>query len=177
MGTEIERKYLIREGSVNYATDALLQIYHSIEAVMSDVLVNGKQIQQGYLSLDSGSELSDKLDMNVDFDPTEARIRDKGGKMFFTLKGKGGLSRNELEVEIDRTVFDEYWSKTEGKRVQKYRLAVPFEDHTLEIDVYTDRLLVVAEIEVPTLEEAQRLSAIGKDVTEDKAYKNRNLAK
>jgi len=37
--------------------------------------------------------------------------------------------------------------------------------------------LILAEIEVPSLEDAKRLKPIGKDVTDDEQYKNKNLAK
>jgi len=174
---EIEKKYLIRENGSDYATDILFQMYSSVQAVAASVLMKGKPIHQGYLALDSGLELSDILKLNPDFEPSEARLRDKCGEMFFTLKGNGGLSRNELAVEINKSVFDKYWPETKGKRVQKIRLAVPFEGHTLEIDLYTDRDLIVAEVEVPTAKDAQRLSPLGKDITNDKTYKNKNLAK
>ncbi len=178
MAYEIEKKYLIRENGTDYATEALSQLYLSVQALIKDVLQNGKLIRQGYLPLEKGSELSDSLGMDVDFDPSEVRLRDKAGTFYFiTLKGSGGLSRNELETEIGQDIFNEYWSETEGRRVEKVRLNRPFEGHTAEIDVYTDRDLIVAEVEVPTIQDAERLSALGKDVTNNKAYKNKNLAK
>ena len=177
MAQEIEKKYLIREGSTNYATEALLQMYSSVQALKDDVLKNGKPIRQGYLSLDSSLELSDKLNMTVDFDPNEARLRDNDRTLYFTLKSRGTLSRNESEVEVNQNIFNKYWPKTEGKKVEKVRLSRAFEGHTVEIDVYTDRDLIIAEVEVPTVEQAERLSALGKDVTSNKAYQNKNLAK
>ena len=140
------------------------------------MLQNGKSIRQGYRPLGAGTELSDRLGMNVDFTPSEARLRDKAGTLYFTLKGTGGLSRSELEVEVKQNVFNEFWGKTDGRRVEKVRLNVPFKVYTAEIDVYTDRDLVVVEVEVPTVEEANKLPPLGKDVTSDKSYKNKNLA-
>ena len=177
MGKEIEKKYLIRENGIEHASEALLQMYNSVEALKKDVLQNGKSIRQGYLPLYAGLKLSDKLGMNADFDFNEARLRDKAGKFYFTLKGSGGLSRNELETKIEQEVFDEYWPMTKGNRVEKVRLNMPFEGHTLEIDVYTDRDLIIAEVEVPTTDAAKKLSSLGKDVTTNKTYKNKNLAK
>ena len=49
--------------------------------------------------------------------------------------------------------------------------------YTVEFDVYTDRDLIVAEIEVPSLDMLASLPVLGKDVTEDKRYKNKNLAR
>ncbi len=177
MGEEIEKKFLLREDGIDYASTEIQTIYSSFEELMKDVLENGKAIKQGYLILTDGQELSDKLDMDFDFKPTEARLRNKAGKLYFTLKGKGGLSRNEVETEVGENLFMMFWPLTENRRVEKVRLDIPYQSHTLEIDVYTDRDLVVAEIEVPTVEEANSLKTLGLDVTEDSKYKNKNLAK
>jgi len=177
MAQEIEKKYLIRENGKDYATFFLSKMFPSIQELKKDVAKNGKSIRQGYLSLDKGMELSDRLGINVDFAPSEARLRDKVGTLYFTLKGSGGLIRNELETNIEQEVFDEYWPKTEGKRVEKIRLNKPFEGYVAEIDVYGDRDLIVVEVEVPSLLDAEKLSPLGKDVTTDKKYKNKNLVR
>jgi len=174
---EIEKKYLIMEGENVYDSETLSGLYSTIEKLKEDVIKNGKTIKQGYLPLDQGLMLSKTLGMDIDFEPTEARLRNKNGKLFFTLKGKGGLSRNEAEVNLAQELFDDYWTKTKGRRVEKVRLDKKLQGYTAEIDVYTDRDLIVAEIEVPTVAEAERLKPLGKDVTEDKSYKNKNLAK
>jgi CYTH domain-containing protein len=174
---EIERKYLIRENGIDFTTNTLLQMYPSVQTLKKDVIQNGKSIQQGYLPLSSGLELSNKLDMNIDFNPCEARLRNKAGILSFTLKNSGGLSRNELERKVDQNIFDKYWPKTKGKRIEKIRLNRPFEGHIVEFDVYLDRDLIVAEVEVQSIKQAQKLSALGKDVTNNKSYKNKNLAK
>jgi CYTH domain-containing protein len=177
MTKEIEKKYLIREDGTDHTTGALLSMYASVDELKHSVMTEGKTIRQGYIPLESGQELCKELGIFLDFLPTEARLRDKGGKKYFTLKGKGGLERNEAESDISDRLFNAYWPKTEGNRVEKVRLKRPCQGHSVEIDVYTDRDLVVAEIEVPSLEEASRLEALGKDVTEDKSYKNKNLAR
>jgi CYTH domain-containing protein len=177
MAQEIEKKYLIQEKGKEYLAPALFFLYPSIQALKEDVFQNGKLIRQGYLLFGSGLELSNKIGMHVDFAPNEFRLRDKSGALSFTIKGRGELSRNELESEIKRNIFDKYWSRTEGKRVEKVRLDKPFEGHTAEIDVYTDRDLIVAEVEFPTLQDAEIISSMGKDITNDKKYKNKNLAK
>jgi len=172
--TEIEKKYLIRENGWSFLLP--LELDSTTESLKKDVLAHGKKIQQGYLTLEKGMELAEKLGMVVDFDLKEARLRDKAGKLSFTLKGKGDVEREELESEIPSNLFAKYWSLTEGRRVEKVRLEKPYKGHTLEIDVYTDRNLILAEIEVPSLEDAKRLKPIGKDVTDDPRYKNRILA-
>lgn len=177
MGEGIERKYLIREEGLDYAKDALFQLYESVDSLIDDVYEHGKRIRQGYLPENIGMELATRLQMSVDFDPKEARLRDKDGKFYFTLKGEGGLSRSELETKITSKLFDKYWLGTEGRRIEKVRLKVPYRGHVVEIDVYTDRDLIVAEVDVPTLADAERLVPLGKDVTKDSKYKNKNLAR
>jgi CYTH domain-containing protein len=175
--TEIEKKFLIYENDKSFATKNLNEICSSIDALKEKVLKEGTKIQQGYIPIEKGMELAKKLGLHVTFEPAEARLRNKGGKYFFTIKGEGGTVRDELEVTIDQHTFQHYWSATEGKRVEKMRLKTPYEGQTAEVDVYLDRKLIVAEVEVGTLDEAERLKALGKDVTKDKAYKNKNLAK
>ena len=177
MAEEIEKKFLLSENGIEFITDELHKIYSSMDALKGDVLANGTPIKQGYLPLEAGEEIARLLNMEYDFKPNEARLRDKGGKLYFTIKGKGGVSRSELEEKLNQETFDRFWPKTEGKRVEKIRLNKPYQHNTLEIDVYTDRELIVAEIEVPTIEKASLLIPFGKDVTEDSAYKNKNLAK
>lgn len=177
MAKEIEKKFLLRENGISYVSEKLQTIYPSVEELKKDVLKRGNVIRQGYLSLINGRELSDLLKLEVDFSFSEARLRDRNGKFYFTLKGDGGLSRNELEMELEESCFNNFWLLTENKYIEKVRLDILYQRHTLEIDVYTDRDLIVAEIEVSSSEEANSLSVLGLDVTENPKYKNRNLAK
>ena len=178
MAQEIERKYLIREDGIDYVTEVFSELYSSVQSVKEDVLAHGETIQQGYMPIERAKELADKLGIDVDFSPEEARLRDKDGKLSFTLKGKASISRNELEFEISPELFREYWPCTQGKRLEKVRLEKAYEGHTLEIDVYTDnRDLIVAEVEVATIEAAERLKRFGFDVTNKKQYRNENLGK
>jgi CYTH domain-containing protein len=176
MGQEIEKKYLIREDGINYMAKLLLETYASVDVLKEEVIQNGKVIRQGYLQLDLGLELSKLLDMSVNFEVNEARLRNEGKKFYFTIKGFGSLTRNELEVEIEESFFDEFWAKTEGKRIEKIRLKKLFEELILEIDVYTDRDLIIAEVEVATAQDAEKICSFGKDVTLDYKFKNKNLA-
>ena len=56
------------------------------------------------------------------------------------------------------------------------RIKHPTQGLEAEIDFYLDRDLVTAEVECPSIEIAEGLCPIGKDITEDKTYKNKNLA-
>lgn len=126
-----------------------------------------EQIIQGYLAISS--------------DGTEVRIRRKGDKWFETVKSQGGLTRDEIEVEISQDQFRMLWPATEGRRLEKTRYALEWNGYPLELDVYQGALaeLVVAELEFESAEESKQFSPpawFGEEVTEDKRYKNSSLA-
>jgi len=125
------------------------------------------EIMQGYLII---------TDNNI-----EVRIRKKGERFSETVKAGSGLVRKESEKEISEEAFWDHWPLTEGKRVQKVRYDIEYEDMLIELDVYSGDLqgLVVAEVEF----ESEELSAqfeppawFGDEVTHDERYKNKNLA-
>lgn len=174
---EHERKFLIKQDDQISPTPHLIELYPSVDDLIEDVINNGVRIRQGYLPIETGISLAKGLNMRPDFNIAEARLRDKDGVYIFTIKGDGDQTRGELEREIRSDVFDSYWPATEGKRVEKIRLKKPYGNLQIEIDVYTDgRELVVAEVEAEP-EILQDLLPLGIDVTSDKKYKNKNLAR
>jgi adenylate cyclase len=85
-------------------------------------------------------------------------------------------------------MFDALMQKADGV-VEKVRFEIPYGLQTIELDVYTGAHegLVVAEVEFSNNAETdlspwEQVGAFmeprwfGQDVTEDKAYKNKNLA-
>ena len=166
MKQEIEKKYLLRENGIGYETYAVPSLFPG----------RGIKIKQGYLQKQDLDALCAEIQYKPEFEVNEARLRQEGLDFIFTLKGKGDIQRDEENIALSYVLFEKYWPKTEGARVEKVRVR-PSERREVEIDVYTDRDLVIAEIEVPTLEEAKKLVPLGKDVTEDERYKNRNLAR
>lgn len=146
---EIERKFLVEELPEN------LEEYPH------------KDIVQGYLAITE--------------DGTEVRLRQKGNQYFQTVKSGGGKTRFESEIEITKEQFDALWQATEGKRVEKTRYEIPHENGTIELDVYHDNLegLLSAEMEFSNEEDSNNFVPpewLSKEVTDDKRYKNQNLA-
>lgn len=144
---EIERKFLTKE-------------------IPFDITVYPyRQIAQAYIS----------------FSPT-VRIRQSDGDYILTVKGKGHLAREEFELPLTKEEYDRLSAKTEGTPVIKKRYLVPVEGGlTAEVDIYEGELegLMTTEVEFPTLEAAEGFSApdwFGKDVSEEKAYKNTSLS-
>lgn len=177
MVKEIEKKYLIKEEGHEYAKEELFRFCSSIESLAESVLAHGKPIRQGYMPIKKGISLAQELGLEVDFPIEEARLRKTAGDFYLTLKSTGDISRDELELGIAERVFNAYWPYTKGRRVEKVRLGLSYENHTLEIDVYTDRDLIIAEVETSTVIEAEELRRIGLDVTAIEKYKNKSLAK
>jgi CYTH domain-containing protein len=112
----------------------------------------------------------------------EHRVRRQGDKYFYTIKTQGGMVRREDDKEIPQKDFEKLWhSVGPTGKIEKTRYFVPYDGKTIDLDVYEDRLfgLVVAEVEFPSLIEAKRFIApewFGTEVTEDKRYRNKNLA-
>ncbi|MBK6485311.1 MAG: CHAD domain-containing protein [Gemmatimonadetes bacterium] len=150
-GVEIERKYLLR-GLPLHMPNATVQ-----------------HIVQGYLP---GMRLVERL----------RRVRVGEVERFFrTVKSGTGLVRTELEEECSRAVFDTLWPLTLGRRVEKRRHVVAEGSLHWEVDEFTDRELVLAEIELPSADitaefPAWLLSVVERDVTGDGAYVNAALA-
>ncbi|NNF45025.1 MAG: hypothetical protein HKO59_02700 [Phycisphaerales bacterium] len=121
---------------------------------------------------------------------SEGRLRratGPGGRVVLThtIKTGTGLERTEIEQTIDRADFDRVWPSTWGRRIVKTRYRVlDRESHppvTWEIDVFEDRALVLAEVELPTAETVVLppdwlADHIVRDVTEEVEYRNYVLA-
>lgn len=150
MSTEIERKFLVNRlpaSMGNYSKTA---------------------IRQGYLIVtDNGTEL---------------RIRQKADRFFQTVKMGEGLSRTEIEIGLSEDQFKDLWPHTADRRVSKIRYNVPVGEHTAELDCFEGALtgLEMVEVEFPSAEASRQFEPpewFGVEVTEDKRYKNKWLAK
>lgn len=99
-----------------------------------------------------------------------------------TIKLGRGVERIEVEEDVDPALFERLWPLTEGARVAKHRHRVPDGERIWEIDVFTDRPLVLAEIELASADEAvvfpEWLSRyVVREVTDDPTYLNLHLAR
>jgi len=111
----------------------------------------------------------------------QVRIRSKGDKYFLTVKGKGDLEREEVEIELSEKQFSTLWPLTEGKRLQKQRYEIAYQEYTIELDIFEGRLtgLKMAEIEFTSAQESSELRLpdwFGKELTYDHRYTNSQLA-
>jgi CYTH domain-containing protein len=149
---EIERKFLLKR---------LPEKMPSVTAL---------NIEQGYLP---GDRLVERL-RAVEVGRRRTYLR--------TVKVGAGLVRSELEEETTAEVFRTMWPLTKGKRLSKRRHRVPQGDLTWDIDEFTDRELVLAEIELPSADTPVEIPDwlepwVEREVTGDSAYLNWTLAK
>lgn len=124
-----------------------------------------KEIAQGYLCTDP-----------------VLRIRKSNDSYFFTYKGKGFLEREEFERPISCEAFQQLLPKIEGNLISKTRYCIPYQNLTLELDVFHQKLegLYLAEIEFTSKEEANDFDPssipwLAKDVTTNKTFANSQL--
>jgi adenylate cyclase len=147
VATEIERKWLLSD------------------APPPEVLARDAElIEQGYLVIGA--------------DGSEVRLRRKSGRPVLTVKSAGALTRTETEIDVSEEQYAALWPATEGRRVIKQRRRL---ENGIEVDVYTGELagLAVAELEFDSEAEAAAFTTpewFGREVTEDRAYKNQQLA-
>ena len=149
---EIERKFLLKE---------LPETMPGAQAL---------EIEQGYLP---GERLVERL-----------RSVQVGQRRTFyrTVKVGSGLVRSELEEETTDDIFRKMWPLTKGKRLTKRRHRVPNGEFTWEIDEFTDRKLVLAEVELPAADTEVEIPEwlqpyVEREVTGEVAYLNSTLAR
>lgn len=169
MGTEIERKFRL------------------VRPIRSEDLrgaARRTEILQGYLPVPLG----------------EVRLRRKvvvstisGGTTYaLTAKGDGDISREEDEVQITKMIFDAMWPINDGI-IEKSRFMFDAREWGCkvrgfysEFDIYAEdgplNGLQVLESEFDTLEQAAQFilppwAADAIEVTDDKRFKNKNLAR
>ncbi len=160
LNMEIERKYLVEQLPQHYQ----LYKFHSI--------------QQGYLCTSP-----------------VVRIRKEDQDYYLTYKGSGLLAREEYNLPLTKEAYEHLVQKIDGILLSKRRYRIPLSDayssslpkpkHTdglmIELDIFEGiyQGLVLAEVEFPSVEEAQHFappSWFGRDVTLSGEYQNSKLS-
>ena len=176
---EIERKYLL---------DRLPDLPRTAEAY---------RIEQGYLppGPDGAGAAGPPSDA-----PGGGRIRrmiDSAGDVVctHTIKSGHGVRRTEIERTISPVAFQRAWAESAGSRLLKTRYRVPAGGEGLararalcpgwslvwEIDVFDRLELVLAELEIPSVEfevvfPPWLASHVVREVTDEPAYRNVAIA-
>lgn len=149
---EIERKYLLR---------GLPERVRGVAPLL---------VEQGYIP---GTLIRERI-----------RRTERGGatRWYRTFKSGTGLVREELEEETTAEIFEAMWPLTLGRRIFKRRYEVPEGSHLWEVDEFTDRELVLAEVELSRADEVVEIPDwlapwLVREVTDDPAYRNSVLAR
>jgi CYTH domain-containing protein len=105
-----------------------------------------------------------------------------GVACYRTVKLGRGITRTEVEEETPADLFAALWPLTVGCRVRKRRYVVANGERTWEVDVFEDRDLVLAEVELEDPAEDVTLPAwlepwIEREVTEEPGWTNLELAR
>jgi len=113
------------------------------------------------------------------------RFRKYGSQYYKCIKyGTGGV-REEFEEEVSQKVYKKNLKKRIGRSIKKIRYLFKLDSYEYSVDVYKKPFgnLYVMEVEFNTLESYENFvlpsvlkTYVEKEVTEDEAYKNKNLA-
>ncbi len=152
---EIERKYLLDE---------------SVLTLLDRYSATHQKITQFYTQVTAGKSV---------------RYRRYGEEYTYCVKrGTGGV-REEIEKSIGKKRFEKSRKKHLGSVIKKIRYLLDIEGIQYSIDVYKKDIkgLFIMEVEFDTLESYENFilpsilkTYVEKEVTEDEAYKNKNLA-
>ncbi|MCD8082738.1 MAG: CYTH domain-containing protein [Clostridiales bacterium] len=125
-----------------------------------------RQIEQAYLCTDP-----------------VVRIRQDGDQFYLTYKSGGLLSRTEYNLPLTAEAYAHLRDKADGIVLSKRRYRIPLQGTalTVELDVFDGAYqgLILAEVEFPTLEEAEAFTPpawLGEDVTLSGKYQNSRLS-
>jgi len=152
---EIERKYLLKR---------------SILEFLDKTSTSHKKITQFYIKATHNKSL---------------RFRKYGSQYYKCIKyGTGGV-REEIEEEVCKKVYKKNLKKRIGRSIKKIRYLFKLNSYEYSVDVYKKPLenLYVMEVEFESIAAYKNFvlpSAlkryVEKEVTDDEAYKNKNLA-
>lgn len=123
------------------------------------------QIEQGYLCTDP-----------------VVRIRRQDDAYYLTYKSGGMMIREEYNLPLTAESYEHLKPKTDGIIITKKRYCIPYQNYTIELDVFENEIapLILAEVEFPTEEEALRFTPpewFIKDVTHSPLYHNSYLSR
>lgn len=110
------------------------------------------------------------------------RVRRSNDDYYLTYKGAGLLVREEYDLPLTAEAYRHLLPKADGSQIAKDRFRIPWENHTIELDIFDVPFapLVLAEVEFASEEEAAAFQIpdwFGEEVTYDPAYCNSNLSR
>lgn len=177
---EIERKFLVNKEQFLAANlpahqaDVICQGYWSADnlpAFFKNMLamLNGRIPQEEYNTI-----------YNMGPKGLEMRVRQRNDDYFVTFKSRhniegGGVMEFEYPLEHEPAAF---LLTATDYRLSKVRHCLPLGEFVLEVDVFDDMELVLAEVEIPSMGTSLPAlpSWVGEEVTGQHEYMNRTLS-
>ncbi len=108
------------------------------------------------------------------------RVRRYGDKYILTIKGKGKLSHEEYELDLNPDSYAHLFEKHDGFVIRKRRYRIPYGPYTIELDRFFEPVTVTyAEVEFTSEEEALAFTPpewFGTDLTDLDGYTNAFIA-
>lgn len=111
------------------------------------------------------------------------RVRRDNDNYYLTYKSKGMMVREEYNLPLTREAYASLIKKSDGNIITKTRYEIPEKaDLTIELDLFEGKYagLMLAEVEFENENDALAYippAWFGKDVTNDPAYHNSNMAR
>ena len=110
------------------------------------------------------------------------RVRKEDDRYYMTYKGSGKIAHEEYNLPLTEEAYLTLKSKADGNVITKKRYLIPYGEYTIELDVFSEPFapLVMAEVEFPSLEEAEAFTGPGWfsiDVTDNREYYNSNMSR
>lgn len=149
MGVEIERKFLVSEEKAKeYLNKVKLGELESHE------------IEQAYLTVEP-----------------VIRVRKSDDEYYMTYKGKGFMMREEYNLPLTKEAYDVLLTKADGNIISKTRILIPYEGHTIELDIFKKPFdyIRMAEVEFESEKEASEFTKpewFLEEVTTNREYHN-----
>ncbi len=146
----------------------------------------GKEIERKFLVKEFPADLEEyefhELEQGYLNTAPVVRVRKEDETYYLTYKGKGFIEREEYNLPLTEDAYLHLIEKADGKIISKRRYLIPFGNYTIELDIFHEpfKPLIIAEVEFPSLEEANAFLPpewFGEDVTGDYHYSNSYLSK
>ena len=135
-----------------------------------------------HLPKDLGDYPHDTIEQGYLCTDPVVRVRRQGESYVLTYKGPGLMVREEYNLPLSESGYAHLLAKADGTPITKERYRIPFQGHTIELDIFARPFapLVLAGVEFDTEEAAKAFTPpdwFGREVTGDPAYTNANLSR
>ena len=116
--------------------------------------------------------------------PPVLRVRKYGSRHLLTIKKRdreNPMICGEVEIPIEQSHYQALKAMGQGHELAKTRYLIPFQDFTIELDIFESDLsgLILAEVEFSSSSQADSFTPprwFGTEVTGDLRYSNNSLS-